>query len=51
MGPLDVRYFWNTIWVILGRMRHSLDHCANRTYARVAERPLLYQGIGGELSL
>ena len=31
VGPLDVRYFWNILWIILGRTRHPLDHCAKTT--------------------
>jgi hypothetical protein len=28
VGPPDVHYFLNTLWVIPGRIRHLLDHCA-----------------------
>jgi hypothetical protein len=27
----DVRYFWNTFWIILGRTLHPLDSCVNST--------------------
>ena len=35
VGPLDVCYFWNTLWIIPGHMRYPLDH-----YAKTTERTL-----------
>jgi hypothetical protein len=31
VGPPDVRYFLNTLWVIPGRTRQPLDQCAQTT--------------------
>jgi hypothetical protein len=31
VGPPNVRYFLNTLWVIPGRTRHPLDQCAQTT--------------------
>jgi hypothetical protein len=31
MGPSDVRYFLNTLWVILGHMKHLLDQYTQTT--------------------
>jgi hypothetical protein len=31
VGPPDVHYFFNILWVISRRMRHSLDYCARTT--------------------
>jgi hypothetical protein len=31
VGPPDVRYYWDTLSVILGCMRRPLDHCAKTT--------------------
>jgi hypothetical protein len=31
VGPPDVLYFFNTLWVIPGRTRHPLGQCAQTT--------------------
>jgi hypothetical protein len=31
VGPPDVRYFLNTLWIISRRTRYFLDHCARTT--------------------